>query len=79
MLTHAQSPKAGIFTSVAGFVVLLFGASGVFTQLRKALNRTWNVQPRESGGWFDSCCSFRYWSRHSLQESGIGGFGLSPK
>ena len=52
MLSHAQSPKAGIIASVIGFVVLLYGASGVFSQLRKALNRTWNIQPRETAGWF---------------------------
>src|SRR5689334_5144368 len=37
MLAHAQSPKAGILASVISFIVLLFGASGVFSQLRTAL------------------------------------------
>jgi len=52
MLTHAQSPKAGVIATIVGFVVLLFGASGVFTQLRKALNRIWDVQPSATAGWF---------------------------
>ena len=51
MLAHAQSPQKGIIASVIGFIVLLFGASGVFTQLRKALNRIWDVKQQESGGW----------------------------
>src|SRR5579871_6907272 len=51
MLTHAQSPKAGILASVASFIVLLFGASGVFSQLRTALNRIWYIPADESGGW----------------------------
>lgn len=52
MLTHAQSPGAGIIASIIGFVVLLWSASGVFTQLRKALNRIWDVPAASDGGWF---------------------------
>ncbi|HEY1242071.1 MAG TPA: YihY/virulence factor BrkB family protein [Bryobacteraceae bacterium] len=52
MLTHAQSPGAGIVASIIGFAVLLWGASGVFTQLRKALNRIWDIPANEKGGWF---------------------------
>lgn len=51
MLAHAQSPKAGIIATVVGFIVLLFGASGVFRQLRRCLNRIWNVEPLPSAGW----------------------------
>ncbi len=50
MLANAQSPKAGVFASLMGFGVLLFGASGVFSELRKALNRIWEVRlPPASG------------------------------
>lgn len=52
MLTHAQSPKAGIVASVIGFAILLFSASGVFFQLRKALNTIWDIKSTQSGGWF---------------------------
>lgn len=51
MLTHAQSPQSGIIATIVGFAVLLWGASGVFTQLRKALNRIWNIQPAPTAGW----------------------------
>lgn len=51
MLAHAQSPKTGIIASIMGFIVLLIGASGVFTELRKALNRIWDVTPPKTGGW----------------------------
>lgn len=51
MLADAQSPKSGIIASIVGFAVLLFGASGVFTQLRKALNRIWDVTIPETSGW----------------------------
>ena len=39
ILAHAQSPKAGLIAGLISFVVLLFGAGGVFSALRKALNR----------------------------------------
>ncbi|MCU1338287.1 MAG: putative ribonuclease [Bryobacterales bacterium] len=52
MLANAQSPKAGLIASAIGFVVLLFGASGVFSALRKALNKIWDVQPKETSGWW---------------------------
>lgn len=52
MLAHAQSPKSGILATVIGFIVLFFGASGVFTQLRKALNRIWEVQPPKESTWW---------------------------
>jgi membrane protein len=53
MLAHAKSPAAGIVATLIGFVVLLIGASGVFTQLRKALNRIWEVEPKETSGLWD--------------------------
>lgn len=50
MLAHAQSPETGAIAGSISFVVLLFSASGVFTQLRTALNRIWEVQPQGSSG-----------------------------
>lgn len=45
-------PDAGILATVLGFVVLLFGASGMFGMLREALNIIWRVeQPRKP--WLD--------------------------
>lgn len=52
MLSHARSPQTGILAGAIGFIVLLFGASGVFTQLRKALNRIWEVQQPKTSGWW---------------------------
>lgn len=50
MLAHAQSPGTGIIASIIGFIVLLFGASGVFSQLRKALNLIWETKPKPTSG-----------------------------
>jgi membrane protein len=52
MLVHAKRPGAGTLASLLGLGVVLFGASGVFSELRFALNRVWNIQPpTQSGLW----------------------------
>jgi membrane protein len=50
MLANAAKPKTGTIAIVIGFVTLLFGAAGVFGQLKEALNTIWNVEERKTGG-----------------------------
>ena len=50
MLANAQKPSAGILGTIVGLLSLLFGASGVFTELRSALNLIWEVKPEETSG-----------------------------
>jgi membrane protein len=50
MLANAQKPAAGILGTIVGILSLLFGASGVFTELRSALNLIWEVEPKETSG-----------------------------
>ena len=50
MLANTQRPAAGILGAVIGVLSLLFGASGVFGELRSALNKIWEVEPREASG-----------------------------
>jgi membrane protein len=38
----------GHFSTVAGLVTLLFGASSVFAELQNALNRIWRAEPRSA-------------------------------
>src|SRR4029077_14211284 len=45
MLASASKPGHGIAASVVGFLMLLFGASAVFGELRDSLNTVWGVQP----------------------------------
>jgi membrane protein len=47
---HADKPKAGTLATVIGVATLLFGASGVFTELQGSLNAIWNVQPKLDRG-----------------------------
>ncbi len=46
MMEHARRPgSGGPVTVVLGIAGLLFGATGAFVQLQKALNRAWDVRP----------------------------------
>ncbi|HEX8151727.1 MAG TPA: YihY/virulence factor BrkB family protein, partial [Thermoanaerobaculia bacterium] len=50
MVANAAKPKAGIIASIVGIVTLIFGASGVFGQLKDALNTIWNVERKTRPG-----------------------------
>jgi membrane protein len=50
MVKGAAKPKSGAMATVIGIVTLLFGAAGVFGQLKEALNTIWNVEPAKKGG-----------------------------
>jgi YihY family inner membrane protein len=51
LLANAQKPSSGILASVIAFLTLLFGASGVFIELRAALNTIWDAKPQTNAGW----------------------------
>ena len=46
----AQEPASGAFASIIGVITLFFGASGVFGELRSAMNKVWDVKPATGGG-----------------------------
>lgn len=43
-------PKSGTVAIVIGIAALALGASGVFGQLKDALNTIWGVEPKEDRG-----------------------------
>src|SRR6185295_10899913 len=45
-----SSSNAGVMAGVFGAGLLFFGASGVFAELKDALNTIWGVQPRAKSG-----------------------------
>lgn len=49
-MTNANKGGANIFATIIGIVTLLLGASGVFGQLKDALNTIWEVQPKPGQG-----------------------------
>ena len=50
MVKNAAKPKSGTVATVLGLVTLILGASGVFGQLKDALNTIWDVEPRKGSG-----------------------------
>lgn len=50
IVRSAQAPTAGLLSSIAGIIVLLFGASGVFSELQSALDTIWEVVPKPGRG-----------------------------
>jgi membrane protein len=50
MIQAAAKPKSGTFATVIGIVMLFVGASGVFGQLKDALNTIWNVETKKATG-----------------------------
>jgi membrane protein len=48
LINSAAQPKSGIFASIVAFATLLFGASGVFIELRESLNTIWSAPKRLS-------------------------------
>jgi membrane protein len=50
VLENAHHPKAGILATAVAVLTLLFGASGVFLELRGALNVVWHAPPLSSAG-----------------------------
>ena len=53
VLKSAQKPTTGVLASVFGLITLLLGASGVFIELRAALNKLWDAESSSvaSGIW----------------------------
>jgi len=47
---NSHQTSSGILGTVIGIATLLFGASGVFVELRSALNALWDVKPRDTAG-----------------------------
>lgn len=50
LLAHAANPSHGIIAAVVGFIMLLFGASGVFGELRDSLNLVWGAKSTSGAG-----------------------------
>ena len=53
LIENSHRMGSGIFAAIAAIVTLLFGASGVFVELRDSLNTIWEAKPKSSGTWRD--------------------------
>lgn len=50
MLAAANEPKKGTLAFILGIVAMVFGASGVFLQMKDALNTIWEIEPKPNAG-----------------------------
>ncbi len=50
MIKNSRKPTEGIIATIISFVILAFGATGVFTELQDALNTIWEVAPKPGQG-----------------------------
>lgn len=50
ILNSASQPASTAIATIVSVVTLLFGASGVFTQLQDAMNTIWEVEPKPKQG-----------------------------
>ena len=51
MLNQARHTSGGVIATVFGFVIALFGASGVFIQLQDSFNTIWKIPTIREQGW----------------------------
>lgn len=51
IVSETQRNQRDIWALLAGVATLLFGATGMFVQLQRSLNRIWDVQVKVSTGW----------------------------
>lgn len=52
-MQSARQPRAASIAGLLSLAVLLFSASGVFVELRSALNKVWDVAPEKSTGMWE--------------------------
>jgi membrane protein len=50
MIEAAGKPKSGRLATIVGIITLMLGASGLFGQLKDALNTIWNVEKKPVSG-----------------------------
>lgn len=50
VIQNASQQQAGVLATIIGIVTVVLGATGVFGQLKTALNTVWEVQTKPGGG-----------------------------
>jgi membrane protein len=51
IIRNIQQSNHGVLGSIIGFVVLLLGASGVFSEIQDSINYIWSLQPKKTKFW----------------------------
>lgn len=61
MILNARRPASSLIASLIGIATLVFGAAGLFGQLKDALNTIWEVKPKPGNGIMSSVLT-QFWS-----------------
>lgn len=61
MILNARRPSSSLIATLIGIGTLVFGAAGLFGQLKDALNTIWEVKPKPGQGILSSILS-QFWS-----------------
>jgi membrane protein len=51
LIRNSRKPEAGLVATLLGLLTLFLGATGVFTELKNALNDVWDVKAPSQGLW----------------------------
>ena len=51
MINNTNSKDNSTLSTIIGIATLLFGATGLFIQLQKSLNKIWDVKAKDDSGW----------------------------
>jgi membrane protein len=54
IIANASEHKSSIWATVIGFITLVIGCTGVFTELQVSLNQIWEVKPSAKKKWLKS-------------------------
>jgi membrane protein len=52
LIKNASRPESGLIAGTVSVAILVFGASGVFSQLHDTFNEIWHVPIEDRSGWF---------------------------
>lgn len=52
LIKNASHPSSGLIAGTISIAILVFGASGVFSQLHDTFNEIWHVPIEDRSGWF---------------------------
>jgi membrane protein len=50
LIENARAPAASLVATIAGLIMLFYGATGVFGELKNSLNLIWDAPTKERGG-----------------------------
>ena len=70
IIINIEKSQHGTVGAIVGFVLLIFGATGVFTEIQDSINYIWSVKAKPKKGWL------KYLSNRAISFSLLVGIGF---